>query len=100
MEKFLDDRRWAPKREDIQVLVSGQSLGGALSQLAVLVYREQFPDLTVIPHRVGRGKITIAIEFLQQWLCASVPRVTFGAFRIGGDKFQQLYDKHLVEPGR
>lgn len=26
--------------------------------------------------------------------------VTFGAFRIGGDSFQHLYDKHLVEPGR
>lgn len=26
--------------------------------------------------------------------------VTFGAFRIGGDSFQKLYDTRLVEPGR
>lgn len=48
MEKFIDDRRWARRKEDIQVLVTGQSLGGALSQFASLAYLERFPDLTVI----------------------------------------------------
>lgn len=47
MEKFLDDRRWSLKKEDINILITGQSLGGALSQLSALAFQERFPDLKV-----------------------------------------------------
>lgn len=47
MDRFLDDRRWSLKKEDIHVLITGQSLGGALSQLSALAFQERFPELKV-----------------------------------------------------
>ena len=94
MNKFLDDRRWLPKQEDVNVLITGQSLGGALAQLASLAYQELYPTLKA---SLGNSSITNICDsvLMFQFYC-----VTFGAFRIGGDSFLRLYDEHLVKPER
>lgn len=73
IELYLTDENWLgdTRKEDVTVIVSGQSLGGALSLMGAMVFKEVRPR-----NPIG---------------C-----ITFGAFRVGGEDWKKLFAEKIM----
>ena len=68
--KYIDDEI-AENKEIKNIVYTGHSLGGGLATIALMNYSHKYPEL--------------------KHLC-----VTFGAPRVGNDKFRQMFNENVV----